>query len=120
MAVGRREFSRIVTITKPLFHSGARRRTLFLLALLVAFILTVSGLNVANNVVGGRFMTAVAERQSDRLPGLVVLCLAVFAALTAVAVIQRYCEERLGLVWREWLTRHLIDRYLTGRAYYWI
>src|SRR5262249_48871993 len=27
-------------------------------------------------------------------------------------------EERFGLRWREWLTRHLVDRYLTAHAYY--
>src|SRR5947207_9426774 len=120
MAVERRALSRILTITKPLFCSEACWRAVLLLMLPVAFVLTINGLNVVNNVVGGRFMTAVAERQPDLLPRLVALYLGVFVALTVVAVLQRFCEEWLGLLWRAWLTRHLIDRYLTGRAYYWI
>src|SRR5437660_233271 len=119
MAVERRVFSRILTITAPLFRSEARWRIVLLLALPVTFVLAVAGLNVVNNVVGGRFMTAIAEREPERLPRLAALYVAVFAALTVVAVVQRFCEEWIGLAWRAWLTRYLIDRYLTGRAYYW-
>src|SRR5205807_815736 len=28
-----------------------------------------------------------------------------------------YVEQWLGLMWRDWLTRRLLDRYLAGRAY---
>src|SRR5262249_39747898 len=30
---------------------------------------------------------------------------------------QRFCEERLGLLWREWLTRRLVEFYLADRMY---
>jgi putative ATP-binding cassette transporter len=42
----------------------------------------------------------------------------VFALSTVGAVFYRFTEERLGLLWRGWLTRHLIGRYLSGHAYY--
>ena len=29
-------------------------------------------------------------------------------------------EERLGLLWREWLTRRIVARYLQGDTYYWL
>src|SRR2546430_1405043 len=120
MAVERRPLSRILTITKPLFCSEACWRALLLLMLPGAFVLALNRLNVVNNVVRGPVITAVAERQPDLLPRLVAVYLGVFAALTVAAVLQRFCEEWLGLMWRAWLTRHLIDRYLAGRAYYWI
>ena len=41
----------------------------------------------------------------------------VFAGATVVEVLGRYAEQRLGLVWRQWLTRRFLDRYLAGRAY---
>jgi putative ATP-binding cassette transporter len=31
--------------------------------------------------------------------------------------LARYAEQWLGLVWREWLTRSFINRYLEGRTY---
>lgn len=30
----------------------------------------------------------------------------------------RYTEERLGLLWRQWMTHHLVKRYFFNRAYY--
>src|SRR5579883_397419 len=43
---------------------------------------------------------------------------AVYAASAVVATFLRFTEELLGLRWRDWLTRHLSDRYLAGRAYH--
>jgi putative ATP-binding cassette transporter len=40
------------------------------------------------------------------------------AAITAVAVFKAFTEQRLCLWWRNWLTRHLFERYLVRRAYY--
>jgi putative ATP-binding cassette transporter len=41
----------------------------------------------------------------------------VFALATTGEVLTRFTEQRLGLVWREWLTRRLLDRYLADRTY---
>ena len=46
-----------------------------------------------------------------------LLCAGVFGLSTLVAVLVRFCEERLGLLWREWLTRWLIDAYFAGHRY---
>ena len=48
---------------------------------------------------------------------LVTLYVAVFGATTVVAVFYRFCEERMGLLWRSWLTRRVIERYLDQRTY---
>ena len=42
---------------------------------------------------------------------------AVFAALTFVAVIARFGEERLGLLWRDTMTRGILRRYLADGTY---
>ncbi len=34
-----------------------------------------------------------------------------------VAVLYRFAEERLGLLWRSWLTRKVTEHYLDGRTY---
>jgi vitamin B12/bleomycin/antimicrobial peptide transport system ATP-binding/permease protein len=41
----------------------------------------------------------------------------VFALSTAVAVVYRFVEERLGLLWRAWLTKRVTSRYLDRRTY---
>jgi vitamin B12/bleomycin/antimicrobial peptide transport system ATP-binding/permease protein len=47
-----------------------------------------------------------------------VLYIGVFAASTIVAVVSRFIEERLGVLWREFLTRQAIDIYLDEGTYY--
>ena len=47
-----------------------------------------------------------------------MLYIGVFAASTIVAVVSRFTEERLGLLWREFLTRSAINMYLDEGTYY--
>src|SRR5574342_644023 len=46
------------------------------------------------------------------------LYIGVFAVSTVTAVLYRFTEERLGLLWRHWMTRALVERYLQGATYY--
>jgi putative ATP-binding cassette transporter len=111
-------WSRFWTVGLPFFRSERRGVALGLLGVLVALLLGVSGFNVLSSYVLRDLMTAIAERHSDRYYPLAFWYFVVFAASTVVAVFYGYTEGRLGLVWRQWLTSHLIGRYLTGRAYY--
>jgi vitamin B12/bleomycin/antimicrobial peptide transport system ATP-binding/permease protein len=62
-------------------------------------------------------MTAIAQRDMAGFFRLVTLYVAVFGATTVVAVFYRFCEERMGLLWRSWLTRRVVERYLDQRTY---
>jgi putative ATP-binding cassette transporter len=110
-------WSRFVTITRPFFLTEARWPALLLLGIILAFIFCLGGLNVLSNFMNRDFMTAVEQRHGDLAVRLALSWAAVFAALTVVSVLKAFTEERLRLRWREGLTRHLIDRYLSGRAY---
>ena len=95
---------------------GGKAKLLF--AALIVFLLAISGLNVVNSYVGRDFMTAIEERSMSGFVQQALRYIGVFAASTVVAVIYRFTEERLGLLWREWLTRRLIGLYLEERTYY--
>lgn len=97
---------------------GGRARALFL-ALLVLLV-AINGLNVVNSYVGRDFMTAIEARSMSGFLSKALLYVCVFAGSTVAAVIYRFTEERLGLLWRESLTRRLIDRYLSDDTYYWL
>ena len=116
--IGRRAWSRFITLVKPFFQSEVRWHALSLLALLVTLLLSVSGFNVLNSYVGRDFMTALADREPHLFSRLALLYIGVFVLLTVVAVFARFVEERLGVLWCEWLTRRCIDRYLANRAYF--
>ena len=94
---------------------GAKFRLLFA-AIFVALI-GINGLNVVNSYVGRNFVTAIEERSPSSFFSMALLWLAVLAALTGAAVLVRFIEERLGLLWREWLTRRLVGGYLEGGVY---
>ncbi len=114
----KRPWSRIIRITKPIFASAIRWKAIFWLGLLLGLLLSISGLNVLNSFVGRDFMTAISERNPASYRLLAFKYLAVFAASTLVTVFLKFSEERLGLLWRGWLTGHLIDKYLANRAYF--
>src|SRR5881397_1635034 len=95
---------------------GWRARGLF--ALLIALLLAFNGLNVLNSYVGRDFMTAIANRDSARFTREAIAYLGVFAASALVGAFYSFSEQRLGLLWREWLTRRLLGAYLDRRAYY--
>lgn len=98
--------------------AGRRAKTLF--AALLVLLLAINGLNVVNSYVGRDFMTAIEQRSMSRFVVMAGLYLGVFAASTVAAVIYRFVEERLGLLWRDWLTRRLVSRYLQDGTYYWL
>jgi putative ATP-binding cassette transporter len=94
------------------------RTALLRFGLLILFLFGINGLNVVNSYVGRDFMTAIADRDKAEFVTQALNYLGVFAALTAVAVISRYMEESLGLLWREWLTRLSLSHYLEHKNYY--
>lgn len=109
-------WSRFVRIARPFYRSELRGRAIALLALLIGLLLAVSTLNVINSYVGRDFMTAINQRDNSGFRWLGGLYVGVFACSTVVAVLYRFTEERLGLLWRNWLTGHLAFRFLSGDA----
>jgi len=99
-------------------RSEAGGRALWLLAALLVLMLALNALNVVNSYVGRDFMTAIEQRSMPAFVSKALLYVGVFAASTIVAVIFRFCEERLALLWRDWLTRMLLARYLARGSYY--
>ncbi len=95
-----------------------RGRSALLLSLLVALLLGINGLNVVGSYIGRDFMTSIESRSMADFLRNGALYVVLFAAATGVAVFCRYTEEKLGLHWREQLTRSLVTTYLADRTYY--
>ena len=90
----------------------------WMFGILLALLCAANGLIVANSYVGRNFMTAIAERHTAEFVRQAMFYVAVFAASTVVAVIAHFLEERLGLLWRDNLTRRVVKLYLADGAYY--
>jgi putative ATP-binding cassette transporter len=95
---------------------GARMKLLF--GALLALLFAINGLNVVNSYVGRDFMTAIEQRSMPGFLRMGAIYIGVFAVSTVAAVIYRFTEERLGLLWRHWMTRALVERYLQDATYY--
>src|SRR5690242_18144457 len=115
--LNRQTARRFVRAVRDLLTSEVRGRAITLLALLLAFALSVNGLNVVNSYVGRDFMTAISQRDRAQFVRMAFWYIAVFAGSTAVAAFYRFTEERLGLLWRSWLTARVTVGYLERRTY---
>jgi putative ATP-binding cassette transporter len=110
--------ARFARAARNLAVSGVGWKANGMFAALIALLCGANGLNVVNSFVGRNFMTAIADRDSPAFMRLAAIYFAVFAGSTIVAVIARFLEERLGLLWREMLTRRGLRLYLADGAYY--
>ena len=88
-----------------------------LAAALLFLMLCINGMNVLNSYVGRYFMSAIESRDSDGFVRYAWLYVGVFAGSTLVAVYFRFAEERLGLLWRDWLTHRIVGLYIDQRIY---
>ncbi len=93
-------------------------RALGFVLVLVLCMVGINALNVLNSYVGRDFMSSIEHRNETGFWTNAWWYLAVFTGSTGVAVFYRFAEERLGLVWREQLTRRLAGFYLNERTYY--
>src|SRR2546426_7620382 len=109
------QFRRAVT---DFANCEVRWRARGLFALLILLLLVFNALNVLNSYVGRDFMTAISNRDSARFTREALAYLGVFAASSLVGAFYSFSEQRLGLLWREWLTGRLLGAYLDRRAYY--
>jgi putative ATP-binding cassette transporter len=108
---------RFIGALRSFITSDVGARAIALLATLVALLLSISGLNVLNSYVARDFMTAIEHRDRIAFARQAVIYVAVFGVSTVAAVLFRFAEERLGLLWRHWLTGRLVAFYLGGRTY---
>jgi putative ATP-binding cassette transporter len=84
---------------------------------ILALLLCINGMNVVSSYVGRDLMTAIERRDTSRFVSMLLLYALMFGALTLAAVVLRFIEERLGLLWRQWLTGDLLGRYLDRGVY---
>lgn len=113
-----RAWTRSLQTIQLFFSSEARWPAICWFALLLTVLLTFSGLNVVNSYVGRDFMTAISEKKWDGFIRYGLIYLVVFGLSTIMATFSRFSEERLRLLWRAWLTKLLIDLYMSRDRFY--
>ncbi|MBM4201907.1 MAG: ABC transporter ATP-binding protein/permease, partial [Gammaproteobacteria bacterium] len=105
-------------LVRNLVRSEVGGKAVAWFTLLTLLMFGVNGLNVLASYVGRDFMTAIADRDTTTYLHEAAIYLGVFAASTVVAVLIRYAEESLGILWRQWMTRRFVELYLQYPTYY--
>ncbi len=119
VVISRATWLRFVEMLKGIVADSTVGRTaVWMFAALIALLVLVNLLNVVNSYVGRDFMTSIERRNLSAFWSYALLYVGVFALSTLVAVYYRFAEERLGLLWRKWLTRRAIEHYLDDRTYF--
>ena len=114
----RTTLARLIVSVQAFARSEVGGKAKLIFAALVLLLCAANALNVVNSFVGRNFMTAIADRDKSGFVGQAFLYVGVFAASTLVAVIARFGEERLGILWRDNLTRRMVRSYLADGTYY--
>lgn len=105
-------------ISKSFFASERRHKARGYLIALLTLALAVGGIQVLMSYAGRDFMTAIARKNYAAYWVSLGLYLGTFSLAVPVGVFYRWIEERLALLWREWMAQHLVKRYFNNRAYY--
>ena len=105
-------------MSKAFFTSERRHRASWFLIVLLTLALSVGGVQVLMSYVARDFMTAIAQKDEPAYWQSLWWYLGTFALAVPIGVYYRWTEERLALLWREWMAEHLIKRYFNNRAYY--
>jgi vitamin B12/bleomycin/antimicrobial peptide transport system ATP-binding/permease protein len=111
-------WKRFWRIAKPFWVSNDKKAALGLLAVVLLLIAAVNGLNVGINYIGGAFMTALSEKNQPEFWKMLWIYAAVFVVGTPIVAFSGWAKDKLALRWRQWLTTHLLDKYLRNRNFY--
>jgi putative ATP-binding cassette transporter len=105
-------------ISRAFFTSERRHKARGFLIVLLLLALAVGAIQVLMSYAGRDFMTAITRKAPDAYWRALVLYLGSFTLAIPIGVYYRWVEERLALLWREWMAQHLVKRYFNNRAYY--
>ena len=89
-----------------------------LLATIVFMLLAVNGINTGIGFIYRDITNALVGKDQGGFYGRLSIYGACFVIALPIRVTQVYITAKLGIIWREWLSRSLIGDYMKNKAYY--
>lgn len=105
-------------VTQAFFKSERRGKARTLSILLLTLSVASVGVTVLTSYAGRDVITAIEKKHVDVYWIALGRYLATFVVAVLIDVYFRWAEQSLALLWREWMSQHLIKRYFNNRAYY--
>jgi putative ATP-binding cassette transporter len=97
---------------------GRRWLHWLLLAAIVLMLLAVNGINAGIGFIARDLTNALVSKQEDGFYRILIVYGACFVVALPIRVSQIFFTYKLGIIWRNWLSRSLIGDYMSNRAYY--
>lgn len=120
--LNRQLWAKFWAIAKPYWFSEHKWKARGLLILLLLLSFAVNAINVSISFIFRNIDTALATFPQTRDTSTFWRFIAIYIGLlvigTPIVVIFAYLQDKLGLYWREWLTKRILNKYLQNRAYY--
>ncbi len=111
-------FRRFWAIAKAYWFGEEKWKGRGLLLLIVVLLLGYTGLSVLLNTQRGELISALSAQSESRFWKTVGIFLGILVVYAPLLAGYTFLRDRLGLVWRRWLTDSFIDRYFQDRAFY--
>ena len=89
-----------------------------MLGVIVLMLLTVNGINAGIGFIARDLNNALVARQEDGFYRILIIYACCFVVALPIRVTQLFVTAKLGIIWRDWLSRSLIGDYMRNRAYY--
>ena len=116
--LNRHLWTQFASIATPYWLSEKKRTAWALLVALTLLLFGQVWSEVLLNQQTGEFMSALAKRDADRFWRNIYECLAILVIAVPIYALYYFTRDKLGIRWRRWLTRKILDRYFNNRAYY--
>ncbi len=89
-----------------------------MLGAILLLILVINGINVGISFVARNVENALVGYDQDGFWKVVTIYAFCLILALPIRALQSYLVPRLGLLWREWLSDKMLNKYMSNRAYY--
>lgn len=111
-------WTRFWAIAKPYWFSSEKWTAMGLLLLLAILLLGQTETNVLFNEQSGEFTSALAAKDADRFWHSIIECIYIMILAVPIYAFYFYIRDKLGILWRRWLTNHYLEGYFKNRIFY--
>ncbi|CAJ0874412.1 Vitamin B12 transport ATP-binding protein BacA [Ralstonia sp. LMG 32965] len=111
-------WTRFWAIAKPYWLSPEKWTATGLLLLLAVLLLGQTETNVLFNEQSGEFTSALAAKDADRFWHSITECIYIMILAVPIYAFYFYIRDKLGILWRRWLTNHYLEGYFKNRIFY--
>ena len=97
---------------------GRRWLHWLLLGAIVLMLLAVNGINAGIGFIARDLTNALVQKQEEGFYRILIIYACCFIFALPIRSLQFFFTQKLGIIWRDWLSRSLIADFMSNRAYY--